>query len=121
MTERQSEYLANGQVEWDVLLLAEMTLRAFEAFCQRLEPTSAAFALDIVNVPSAATPAGLRRTGAGQPLAVTHRIPAGHRMDRIYASPVLEVVDAGVDYDGRAFNDIENPKQLTAGSDHARV
>lgn len=262
--ERQSEYLANGQVEWDVLLLAEMTPRAFEALCQRLEPTSAVFALDIVNVNDMKQPHGvaiITRHGrslsnvrllpaddsdpetaprperfiaadvdgvpvpltvaawhapyaagrskaqrlanrrrkqrgyqqvnawlteqaqslvvgmdgnnwhdrledaepellgnewdderrfhasgpehglvdtlrvairedastraayrAGEPLAVTHRIPsAGHRMDRIYASPVLEVVDAGVDYDGRAFNDIENLKQLTAGSDHALV
>ena len=59
---------------------------------------------------------------AGEPLAVTHRIPsAGHRMDRIYTSPVLEIIDAGVDYEGRDFKDIENPKQLTAGSDHALV
>ena len=49
----------------------------------------------------------------GPPLAVTKVIPSGQlRMDRIYTSPGLEVLDAGVDFDGRAFSDIADPRRL---------
>ena len=74
---RQSEYLANGQVEWDVLLLAEMTPRAFETICHRLEPTSAAFALHMVNANDMKQPHGVAIiTRLGRSLSNVRLLPA---------------------------------------------
>lgn len=43
-----------------------------------------------------------------------------HRMDRIYVSPDVAIIDAGV-YDGRPPADMTDLRTLTCGSDHGRV
>lgn len=57
----------------------------------------------------------------GEPLAVTRFARGPQRMDRIYASPEVEVLDAGVDYDGRDVTTLTKSSKLTPSSDHALV
>jgi len=58
----------------------------------------------------------------GPPLAVTRVVRTGqHRMDRIYVSESIGVLDAGVDYEGQHWDQVPNVTKPTAGSDHALV
>lgn len=70
----------------------------------------------------------MRKTAAktlhpgGPPLAVTKVVPSGqHRMDRIYVTKGVKVLDAGVEYEGQQWEQVPNTKKPTAGSDHALV
>ena len=54
--------------------------------------------------------------------APTHLLKnQAHRMDRIYASPDVRVLAAGVDYAGRRLTELNSRRDLCAGSDHALV
>ncbi|MGH9011588.1 MAG: hypothetical protein ACRDYF_17350 [Acidimicrobiia bacterium] len=71
-------------------------------------------------------PHGSRDAAAqfGEPLAVTHRLThAVHRMDRIYASPEIPILRAGVCHGSMTRDDVMRPGRhhLAPGSDHALV
>ena len=48
--DRQVDYLTTTSVEWDVLLLAELTGIAYRDFAHRLGASSSAYARDLVDV-----------------------------------------------------------------------
>lgn len=57
----------------------------------------------------------------GSPLGVTRFASGPQRMDRIYASPELAVVAAGIDYAGQDPSRLHRRSKLTPSSDHALV
>lgn len=60
-------------------------------------------------------------TAGGPPLGATRFARGPQRMDRIYASTDVTIVDAGIDYDGQDPSSLHSKSHLAPSSDHALV
>jgi hypothetical protein len=124
----QAEYLRECPIDWDVLILAEVTTRAFREFKSIVQPTTAVHALDLVDVVDMKDPHGIAILGRHGFAVVDGHVgetggdpalrPRAERMlyARLSSSPELTVAGWHAPYAaGRtALEKQQNPKRKQA-------